>query len=102
MVINVFGAEQLCASCVNLPSAKDTAEWLQAALDRRYGPRIIVRYVDINGELTSEDAEFANRIHAEEFWYPLVVLNGQVIGEGNPKLKDIQQVIEREGIQAIV
>ncbi|TGU62208.1 DUF1462 family protein, partial [Mesorhizobium sp. M00.F.Ca.ET.186.01.1.1] len=27
--IKVFGTEQLCASCVNLPSAKETAEWMQ-------------------------------------------------------------------------
>jgi disulfide oxidoreductase YuzD len=94
MEILVFGAEQLCASCVNLPSAKDTAEWLQAALERKYGAEITVRYVDIDQPLTGVEAEFAARIHAEEFWYPLVVLNGQVIGEGNPKLKDIQQAIE--------
>ncbi|ERI09629.1 YuzD family protein [Aneurinibacillus aneurinilyticus] len=94
MEILVFGAEQLCASCVNLPSAKDTAEWLEAALTRKYGTHIIVRYVDINHPLKGMEADFAARIHAEEFWYPLVVLNGEVIGEGNPKLKDIQQAIE--------
>ncbi|GEN33309.1 MULTISPECIES: YuzD family protein [Aneurinibacillus] len=94
MEILVFGAEQLCASCVNLPSAKDTAEWLQAALERKYGSGIAVRYVDIDQPLEGMEADFAARIHAEEFWYPLVVLQGQVIGEGNPKLKDIQQAIE--------
>lgn len=94
MELLVFGAEQICASCVNLPSAKDTAEWLQAALIRKYGSDITVRYVDIDQPLTAMEADFAARIHAEEFWYPLVVLNGQVIGEGNPKLKDIQQAIE--------
>ncbi|MFT9848991.1 YuzD family protein [Aneurinibacillus sp. REN35] len=94
MEILVFGAQQLCASCVNLPSAKDTAEWLQAALLRKYGTDIVVRYIDIDQELEGIEADFAARIHAEEFWYPLVVLDGQVIGEGNPKLKDIQQAIE--------
>ncbi|KIV59964.1 disulfide oxidoreductase [Aneurinibacillus migulanus] len=94
MEILVFGAEQLCASCVNLPSAKDTAEWLEAALTRKYGAHIAVRYIDIDSPLEGIEADFAARIHAEEFWYPLVVLNGEVIGEGNPKLKDIQQAIE--------
>ncbi|MGA9173061.1 MAG: DUF1462 family protein, partial [Thermoactinomyces sp.] len=30
----VYGAEQLCASCVNLPSSRETATWLSAALGR--------------------------------------------------------------------
>jgi disulfide oxidoreductase YuzD len=101
MVIRVFGAEQLCASCVNLPSAKDTSEWLQSALDRKYGPGIQVRYVDIYSELEGEDADYARRIQADEFWYPLVVLNGEVVGEGNPKLKEIQQALEKTGMRAI-
>ena len=28
--ICVYGAEQICASFVNLPSSKDTYEWLEA------------------------------------------------------------------------
>ncbi|WP_047150509.1 YuzD family protein [Aneurinibacillus tyrosinisolvens] len=94
MEILVFGAEQICASCVNLPSAKDTAEWLQAALNRKYGDGISVRYVDIYQPLEGVEADFAARIQADEFWYPLVVLEGRVIGEGNPKLKEIQQAID--------
>ena len=34
--IQVYGAEQICASCVNLPSSKDTCEWLEAALQRKF------------------------------------------------------------------
>ena len=34
--IAIFGAEQICASCVNLPSSIDTYEWLQAAISRKY------------------------------------------------------------------
>lgn len=45
--IVVYGAKQPCAFCVQMPSAKDTAEWLQEALTRRLGKRIVVRYVDI-------------------------------------------------------
>ncbi|RKJ15244.1 DUF1462 family protein, partial [Butyricicoccus sp. 1XD8-22] len=28
-VIEIFGADILCASCVNAPSSKDTYEWLE-------------------------------------------------------------------------
>ena len=35
-VIEVFGADIICASCVNAPSSKDTYEWLQAAISRKY------------------------------------------------------------------
>lgn len=94
MELLVFGAEQLCASCANLPSARDTAEWLEAALGRKYSGKVTVRYIDIDSELTGLEAEFAARIQAEELWYPLVVLNGIIVGEGSPKLKEIEQAIE--------
>lgn len=98
MEILVYGAEGLCSSCVQMPPAKDTAEWLQAALSRQYGDRIIVRYVDIEGPLTPGDKKWAEGILAGEFFYPLVVSRGQVIGEGNPKLKEIAQYIENEAL----
>ena len=34
--IEIYGADVVCASCVNAPSSKDTYEWLQAAIDRKY------------------------------------------------------------------
>jgi disulfide oxidoreductase YuzD len=34
--IILYGAEQLCPSCVNLPSSKETFEWLQAAIARKF------------------------------------------------------------------
>ena len=34
--ISIFGAEQICASCVNLPSSIETYEWLQAAIRRKF------------------------------------------------------------------
>lgn len=98
MEILVYGAEELCPSCVQMPPAKDTAEWLQAALSRRFGERVNVRYVDIWGSLSSEEREWAERIRAGEYFYPLVVCGNQVIGEGNPRLKEIEQYIENEAL----
>ncbi len=41
--IEIYGADVICASCVNAPSSKDTYEWLQAAIDRKY-PESTIRY----------------------------------------------------------
>lgn len=98
MEILVFGAQQLCASCVQMPSAKDTAEWLQAALTRRLGEGIRVKYVDIEGYLSTEEKKWAEKILDGDYFYPLVVYKNQVIGEGNPKLTEIENHIKNEAI----
>ncbi len=100
--ITVYGTEQLCASCVNLPSAKETATWLEAALSRKYGRDvIIVRYCDFQQAKTPEDQNWAERIEREDLWYPLVVISGEIVGEGNPKLKDISAKLESLGIRPL-
>lgn len=44
----VYGRDVLCASCVNLPSSKDTFEWLDAALKRKYPNQPFrITYIDI-------------------------------------------------------
>lgn len=46
--IEVYGAEQICASCVNLPSSKDTCEWLEAALTRKFPEQNFkISYIDM-------------------------------------------------------
>jgi disulfide oxidoreductase YuzD len=97
--IKVYGTEQLCASCVNLPSAKETAAWLEAALSRKYGnDRIRISYSDFQQPLTEEDKNWAKRIIEEDLWYPLVVISGEIVGEGNPRLKDIYAKLEEIGV----
>lgn len=98
--ITVYGTEQLCASCVNLPSAKETAAWLEAALSRKYHPgTFVVRYCDFEQPETDEDKAWAERIVQEDLWYPLVVISGEIVGEGNPKLKDIHAKLESMGLK---
>lgn len=41
VAIQVYGAEQICASCVGAPSSKDTFEWLKAALSRKYSGKAV-------------------------------------------------------------
>lgn len=36
LTIKVYGAEKKCPSCINMPSALETKEWLEAAITRKY------------------------------------------------------------------
>ncbi|MBA4493739.1 YuzD family protein [Paenactinomyces guangxiensis] len=96
--IDVYGAEQLCPSCVHFPSSRETADWLQAAIARKYGETIKVRYIDIYDPQGEKETAFARRVIEEELWYPVVVIEDEIIAEGNPKLKKIYQVLDRLGI----
>ncbi len=98
-VIEVFGADVLCASCVNAPSSKDTYEWLQAAIERKFPNQpFSIRYIDIEQPLPDErDQEWAERIQSDEFFYPLVLINNEVIGEGYIQIKPIFSELEKLG-----
>ena len=97
--IIIYGAEQICASCVNLPSSKDTYEWLEAALGRKFpGQQFTVSYVDIfEMHEDPEKAAFSARVIEEDLFYPVVVIKGEIVGEGNPKLKEIVKEMEKYG-----
>ncbi|MCT6925136.1 YuzD family protein [Metasolibacillus sp.] len=98
-VIEIYGADIVCASCVNAPSSKDTYEWLQAAIDRKYPNQpFTIRYVDIEGDLNDDrDLDYANRIQDDEFFYPLVLINDEVIGEGYIQIKPVYSALEKLG-----
>ncbi|MGE5702451.1 MAG: YuzD family protein [Clostridia bacterium] len=102
VAIKVYGTEQLCASCVNLPSAKETAAWLEAAVSRKFGQGMTeITYCDFQQPQTEEDKMWAERIMNEDLWYPLVVISGEIVGEGNPKLKDIFAKLESIGLSPV-
>ncbi len=49
--INVYGRDVVCASCVNAPGSKDTYEWLEAVLSRKYPDHELkFNYIDIDHE----------------------------------------------------
>ncbi|WP_243290433.1 YuzD family protein [Bacillus sp. FJAT-47783] len=97
--ICVFGAEVLCPSCVNLPSSKETYEWLEAALKRKYPDQPFqITYIDIHAPSTDEEKmEIVEKILNDEYFYPLVTINGVVVGEGSPRLKTIYSEMEKHG-----
>lgn len=94
----VYGAQQLCPSCLHLPSSEETASWLQAALNRDYGKNVRVRYVDIDHTQSQSD-RYVRDILSDHYAYPLVVIDGDVIGEGNPRLNAIRRKLEELGLE---
>jgi len=99
VVITIYGAEQICASCVNLPSSKDTYEWLQAAISRKYPNQpFVIDYVDImNPPDDEEKRQFAKKVIEDDLFYPVVVIGKEIVAEGNPSLKKIYTEMEKYG-----
>jgi disulfide oxidoreductase YuzD len=101
--IILYGAEQLCPSCVNLPSSKETFEWLEAAISRKFPNQPFkITYVDIyQPPQESEKEAFAKRVIEEDLFYPVVVIKDKIVGEGNPRLKTIFNELEKCGYKSI-
>lgn len=85
--------------CVNLPSSKETFEWLGAAISRKYPDQPFdILHVDIFNPPNEEElSKFAKRVVEEDMFYPVVTLEGNVVGEGNPRLKVIYEELEKYG-----
>ncbi|KAB7666481.1 YuzD family protein [Bacillus sp. B1-b2] len=101
--VSIYGAEQICASCVNLPSSKDTYEWLQAAITRKFpNQKFEINYYDIfKADYEKEKNDFCQKIIEEDLFYPVVVIEGEIVGEGNPKLKNIYAEFEKYGYSCL-
>jgi disulfide oxidoreductase YuzD len=98
--IVVYGADQVCPSCVSFPPSKDTYEWLMAAISRKFPDQPFqLSYVDIfNPPIDDEDKrDFAKKVVEEDMFYPVVVINGKMVAEGNPRLKVIFSEMEKYG-----
>ncbi|MEH7417545.1 YuzD family protein [Neobacillus drentensis] len=97
--IVLYGAEVLCPSCVNLPSSKETFEWLEAAISRKFPNQPFkMTYVNIYDPAgDSEKITFAKRVIEEDLFYPVVVIKDKIVGEGNPRLKTIFAELEKYG-----
>ena len=99
--IEIYGADIICASCVNAPSSKDTYEWLDAAIGRKYpGQPYAIQYIDIESDIADErQREIAEQVRNDEYFYPLVMIGGQMVGEGYIQLKPVFAELERHGFK---
>lgn len=103
VTITVYGAEQICASCVGAPGSKDTYEWLQAAIGRKYNDDpVVYEYIDIDQPQNEEKHEkFVERILEEDLFYPLVLINDELVAEGIPRLKPIYRALDEQGLELL-
>ncbi|WP_226035882.1 YuzD family protein [Aquibacillus saliphilus] len=98
--VTVYGAEQICASCVNAPGSWETYEWLQAAISRKYkDAEIDYQYIDVFQLLNrDENIDVVQRILDDDLFYPVVMVNEEIVDEGNPRLKKVYQALEKLGV----
>ncbi|GGA76661.1 YuzD family protein [Ornithinibacillus halotolerans] len=103
VLITVYGAEQICASCVGAPGSRDTYEWLQAAIARKYEvDRINYKYIDINIPQSEEKHQaFVERIFEEDLFYPIIFVNDELVAEGIPRLKTIYNALDQQDVKLI-
>ncbi|MYL38510.1 YuzD family protein [Halobacillus litoralis] len=101
--VYVYGAEVKCASCVNAPGSKETFEWLEAALTRKYGEKSLqFTYYDIHTEnQEGVDMAIVQQLLDDELFYPLVLVEERIVAEGNPRLKAICKSLEEHGLQQV-
>ena len=96
----VYGADIVCASCVNAPTSKDTFDWLQPLLKRKFPHHHFeFTYIDIEKDtenLTDHDQQFIERIQEDELFYPLITMNDEYVADGYIQTKQITQFVDQK------
>lgn len=100
--IEVYGAEEICASCVNFPSSRDTYEWLEAALTRKFPNQpFIITYIDLfHPPDNDKQKKMVTKMMKEDLFYPLVIIENEIVAEGNVSLKKIVQTMGHYGYES--
>lgn len=98
-LVEVYGTAIICASCINAPSSRDTYEWLQAAISRKFPNQPFdIRYIDIEEPIENErEQAWATKIQDDELFYPLVLINNEVVGDGYIQIKPVFTAFEKLG-----
>lgn len=97
--ITIYGSQQICASCIGAPDSKDTYEWLQAAIGRKYKTEgITYQYIDMNEPPKDEKhKKFVKEIFEKDLFWPVVFINKELVAEGIPRLKTIYRALDEKG-----
>ena len=99
----VYGADVICASCVNAPSSRNTYEWLQSILERKYPDiQFEYTYIDIEKDtenLSDHDQQYIEQINEDELFYPLVTMKEEYVTDGYVQLKPITRFIDEHIVQ---
>lgn len=98
--VEVYGADVKCASCVNAPGSRETYEWLQAAIGRKYNDSMVTySYYDFQeGDQDGADPSIIQQLADDELFYPLVVVENEIVSEGDPWLKKVYKALDKNGL----
>ncbi|UTH14403.1 DUF1462 family protein [Macrococcus equipercicus] len=100
--VNVYGADAVCASCVNAPTSKDIYDWIQPNLKRKFEQlSFTFNYIDIADEegLSDYDQSLLEQIENDELFYPLVTMNDDIVADGYIQLPQLTKYIDRTFIK---
>jgi len=94
----VYGADVVCASCVNAPTSKDTFDWLQALLKRKYSDiNFEYTYIDFQKDtenLSDHDQQYIEQLENDELFYPLVTMDDMLVADGFIQSKQITRFVD--------
>ncbi|HJE20368.1 MAG TPA: YuzD family protein [Aliicoccus persicus] len=97
VAVKIYGRDVICASCVNAPGSKDTYEWLEALLPKKYSDTDFrFSYIDLDNaeNLSDHDDSLIEQINDDELFYPLVTMNDEVVQDGYVNLKPIYRWLD--------
>lgn len=95
--VNVYGADVVCASCVNAPTSKDIYDWIQPNLKRKFeNLDFTFNYINImdQEEKSDYDMSLIEQINNDELFYPLITMNDEVVADGYIQLPQLTTYIE--------
>ncbi|HCD19369.1 YuzD family protein [Macrococcoides caseolyticum] len=94
----IYGADVVCASCVNAPTSKDIYDWIQPNLKRKF-PELTFNfsYIDINNSsnLTDHDENIIEQINNDELFYPLIAMDDEIVADGYIQLPQVTKFVEQ-------
>ncbi|ARQ03985.1 YuzD family protein [Macrococcoides caseolyticum] len=99
----IYGADVVCASCVNAPTSKDIYDWIQPNLKRKF-PELTFNfsYIDINNSsnLTDHDENIIEQINNDELFYPLITMDDEIVADGYIQLPQVTKFVEQKYIKS--
>ncbi|QYA43125.1 YuzD family protein [Macrococcoides bohemicum] len=98
----IYGADVVCASCVNAPTSKDIYDWVQPNLDRKFPDlQFNYNYIDINKSenLTDYDENIIEQINNDELFYPLITMDDEIVADGYIQLPQVTKFVEEHYVK---
>ena len=97
----IYGADVVCASCVNAPTSKDIYDWIQPNLKRKF-PELTFNfsYINNSSNLTDHDENIIEQINNDELFYPLITMDDEIVADGYIQLPQVTKFVEKKYIKS--